>query len=130
MDYQEIDALALKAKQGDASAAGLLERCRRQALERQKITALRTACRTPGWPFLREYRLLTRLPERASRLLSSPMCTRRGRTAGANACAAWRAMYRQMPKQGMRTVKRSSVCWKTPALILRAAISTGRSLSA
>ena len=27
MDYQEIDALALKAKQGDASAAELLERC-------------------------------------------------------------------------------------------------------
>lgn len=27
MDYQEIDALALKAKRGDSSAAGLLESC-------------------------------------------------------------------------------------------------------
>lgn len=27
MDYQEIDALALKAKGGDSSAAGLLESC-------------------------------------------------------------------------------------------------------
>ena len=27
MDYQEIDALALKAQQGDASAAALLESC-------------------------------------------------------------------------------------------------------
>ena len=27
MDYKEIDALALKAQQGDTSAAALLERC-------------------------------------------------------------------------------------------------------